>query len=59
MVKNPTASAGDIRDTGSITESGRCPGEGHRQLTPIFFLENTMDRGAWRVMVYMVPKSWT
>ena len=36
MVKNPTANAGDIRDTGLIPESGRCPGEGHRQSTPIF-----------------------
>ena len=36
MVENPTANAGDIRDTGSITGSGRCPGEGHREPTPIF-----------------------
>ena len=28
MVKNPPANAGDIRDTGSIPESGRSPGEG-------------------------------
>ena len=29
MVKNPPASAGDIRDLGSIPGSGRSPGEGH------------------------------
>ena len=29
VVKNPAASAGDIRDTGSISGSGRCPGGSH------------------------------
>ena len=29
MVKNTPASAGDIRDLGSIPGSGRFPGEGH------------------------------
>ena len=29
VVKNPTASAGDRRDTGSIPELGRSPGAGH------------------------------
>ena len=29
MVKNPPASAGDIRDEGSIPEWGRSPGGGH------------------------------
>ena len=28
MVKNPSANAGDSRDTGSIPELGRSPGEG-------------------------------
>ena len=28
-VKNPAASAGDIRDVGSISGSGRSPGEAH------------------------------
>ena len=28
VVKNPTANAGDIRDTGLIPGSGRSPGEG-------------------------------
>ena len=28
-VKNPLASAGDLRDTGLIPESGRSPGGGH------------------------------
>ena len=29
VVKNLTANAGDIRDTGSILETGRSPGGGH------------------------------
>ena len=28
-VKNPLSSAGDLRDTGLIPESGRSPGGGH------------------------------
>ena len=29
------------------------------QPTPVFLLENPMDRGAWRVPVHGVAKSWT
>ena len=29
VVKNPPASAGEVRDTGSIPGSGRCPGGRH------------------------------
>ena len=29
VVKNESVNAGDIRDVGSIPESGRSPGEGH------------------------------
>ena len=29
VVKNPPAKAGDIKDAGSISVSGRSPGEGH------------------------------
>ena len=29
MVKNPSANAGDIRDVGSIPESGKSPGGRH------------------------------
>ena len=32
--KNPTASAGDARDVGSIPGSGRSPGEGNRNPFP-------------------------
>ena len=33
VVKNPAASAGDTRDTGSIPGSDRSPGEGHGNLS--------------------------
>ena len=32
VVKNPPATAGDIRDSGSIPGSGRSPGIGNRRL---------------------------
>ena len=44
MVKNlPPASAGDVRDTGSVPESGRSPGEGNG---------NLLQYSPWRI-------SWT
>ena len=56
MVKNLTANAGDIRDTGSIPVSGRSPGGGHDNPLQCSCLENPMDRGAWQAMVYRVAK---
>ena len=47
MVKNPPASAGDIRDTGSIPGPGRSPGGGHGNPLQYSYLKNPMDRGAW------------
>ena len=47
VVKNPSADAGDIRDTGSILGSGRSPGEGHDNPLQYSYLENPMNRGAW------------
>ena len=40
MVKNPPTIAGDIRDVGSIPESGRCPGGRHGNPLQYFCLEN-------------------
>ena len=53
------ASAGDLRDTGSITEAGRAPGEGNGNPLQYPCLENPMDRGAWQAAVHGVAKSWT
>ena len=57
MVKNPPASEGDARDMGLIPGSGRPPGGGHCILLQYSCLENS--RGAWRVAVHGVLKSWT
>ena len=47
MVKNPSASAGDIKDVGLILVSGLSPGEGNGNPLQYSGLENPMDRGAW------------
>ena len=54
-----SASAGDIKDTGSIPASGWSPGGGHGNLLQYSCLENPMDRGAWRATVHRVVKTWT
>ena len=59
MVKNPSASAGDIREVGSILESGRSPGGGHGHPLQYSCLENPMDREAWWATVHRIAKSWT
>ena len=59
VVKNPPASAGDMRDTSSIPGSGRSPGRGNGNPLQCSCLENPMDRGAWGATVYRVAKSWT
>ena len=56
-VKNPPASAGDVRDAGSIP--GGSPGEGNGNLLQYSCLENSMDRGAWQATVHGIAKSWT
>ena len=55
-VKNPPANAGD---SGSIPASGRSPGEGNSNQLQYSYLENPMDRGAWRAVVCGVTKSQT
>ena len=59
VVKNPPASAGDIRDTDLIPGSGRSPGRGHGNPLKYSCLENPMDRGAWKAAVHGVTKNWT
>ena len=46
-VKNPRASAGDVRDMGSIPGPGRAPGRGHGNPLQYSCLENLMDRRSW------------
>ena len=59
VVKNPPANAGDARDAGLITGSGRSPGEGHGNPLQYSCLENPVDRGAWWATVCGVTKSQT
>ena len=59
VVKNPSASARDVRDEGSSPGSGRFPGGGHGNPLQYSCLENPMDRGAWRATVHRVTKSQT
>ena len=59
VVKNPLASAGDIRDLSSILGLGRFPGGRHGNPLQYSCLENPTDRGAWRATVHKVTKSQT
>ena len=59
VVKSPSGNSGDIRDTGLIPGSGRCPGGGHGNLLQYSCLENPMDRGAWQATVHRIAKSQT
>ena len=59
LVKNSLANAGDPRDAGSIPESGRSPAGGHGNPVQYSYLENPMDRGAWRATVHRIEKSNT
>jgi len=47
VVKNLPAKAGDTGDSGSISVSGRSPGEGNGNPLQYSCLENSMGRGDW------------
>ena len=51
-------SACNAGDSGLIPGLGRSPGEGKGNPLQYSCLENSMDRGAWRVTVHGVSKSW-
>ena len=59
VVKNLSANAGDLSDTGSIPGSGRSPGEGNGNPLQYSCLENPMDREAWWATVHGAAKSQT
>ena len=54
--KESACNAGDLD---SIPGSGRSPGEGNGNPLQYSHLENSMDRGAWQVIVHGVAKSQT
>ena len=51
VVNNPSASAGEAREAGSVPGLGRSPGEGKGNPLQYFSLENSINRGAWQVTV--------
>ena len=57
IVKNPSANAGNRRDAGWITGSGRSPGVGNGKALQYSCLENTMDKGALWTAVHGAAKS--
>ena len=54
--KESACNAGDL---GLIPGPGRSPGEGNGNPFQCYFLENSMDRGAWLAKVRGVTKSQT
>ena len=56
MLKNPPANAGDIRDKGSISGSGRHLRVGNGNPLQYSYLGNPMDRGACQATVHGTTK---
>ena len=52
-------SACNAGDSGSIPGWGRSPGEGNGNPLQYSYLENPMDRGAWRATVHRVTENQT
>ena len=58
-VKNLLVNAGDTRDVGLISRSGRSPREGNGNLLQYSCLENSMKRRSGQATVHGDAKSWT
>ena len=59
VVKNLPANAEDAGDTGLIPGLGKSPGKGNGNPLQYFCMENSTDRGVWRIAVHRVTKSRT
>ena len=59
MIKNLPANAGDVRDVGSISGSGRSPGGGLGNPLQFSCLENPMGRDSWWDTIHGVAKNQT
>ena len=59
VIKNPPTNARDLKDSGSISRSGRSPEGEHGNPVQYSHQENPMDRGAWRATVNRFAKSHT
>ena len=56
MVKNLPASAGDVRNVGSVPGLGRSPGGENGNPLQYSCLENPMNRGTWWATVHRVKR---
>jgi len=59
VVKNPLASAGDVKELGSVPGLGRSPEGRYSNLLQYSCLENPTNRGSWRATVHNVAESQT
>ena len=59
VVKNLPVNAGNIKDEGSVLESGRYPAERNGNPLQYSCLENLMNRGAWWATVHRISKNQT
>ena len=57
--KKFACNAWDVGDLGLIPGLGRSPAEGNSNPLQYSCQENSMERGAWQVIVHEVTKSWT
>ena len=56
VIKNPPSNEGDARDAHAIPGSGRPLGGEPGNPLQYYYLENLMDRGAWRATVHGISK---
>ena len=59
MVKNLPANAGDLKDMGSVSASGRSAGGGNGNPLQYFCLGNLKDRGPWQATAHNIAESDT
>ena len=57
--KNPPANAGDAKDSGSTSGSGRSPGMGNGNPLQYICPDSSTDRGVWQAAGHEVAKSLT
>ena len=57
--KESACNVGGTRDTGLIPGSGISTGEGNGNPLQYSCLENSMDRGAWQVILHNIAESQT
>ena len=56
VVKNPPANSGDIRVADTVPGSERSSAGGNGNPLQYSYLENPMDRGAWKATVHGVVR---